>query len=47
MLLKILLAGAVLYHFCWTGNILFGLLGLILLSQFEIMDKLESFKKVK
>jgi hypothetical protein len=40
MLLKIVFGCIALYHLLWTGNIILGLLALIMLSQLEIISKL-------
>jgi len=44
MLLKIIFGCIALYHLLWTGNIILGLLALIMLSQFEIMDRIKGDK---
>jgi hypothetical protein len=41
MLLKIAFGCIALYHLLWTGNIILGLLSLIMLSQLEIISKLD------
>jgi hypothetical protein len=45
MIIKMLWGCVALYHLVWTGNIILGFLALVILSQLEIISKLDKINE--